>query len=150
MHGWLKVHSFTEPAEKILEYFPWQVYHLNQWQPVELLNTQIKDRHIIVQLQGCTTPEAAKTYTNNSIAIAREQLPALPADEYYWSDLIGLKVINHENVDFGIVESVMATGSNDVLIVKGDRRRLLPYTHEVIIEVNLKMRIIKVDWEADF
>lgn len=148
--GWLKVHSLTDPIDNILHYSPWQVQHLNQWHLVKITHAKQQGNNIIVKLAECDTPEAAKTYTNDPIAIEREQLPVLPKDEYYWTDLIGLRVINQEGIDFGIVDSLLATGSNDVFVIKGDRQRLLPYTTEVVNNIDLTQKIIHVIWDADF
>lgn len=148
--GWLKVNSSTDPIENILQYFPWQVQHQGLWQPLKITEGKRQGKHILVKIAGCDTPELAKTYTNNPIAIEREQLPKLPPDEYYWSDLIGLKVINQDGVDFGWVESLFETGVHDVLVVKNSRQRLIPYTSEVIKNIDLTNRIIHVIWDAEF
>lgn len=148
--GWLKIHSLTDPPENILHYLPWQTEQQNQWRLVTVTETKQQGNQILVKLAGCDSPETAKTYTNSPIAVEREQLPKLAAEEYYWNDLVGLTVINQDGVNFGTVDSLFATGSNDVLVVKGDRQRLLPYTQEVIISVDLAGKIMRVNWEADF
>jgi 16S rRNA processing protein RimM len=148
--GWLKIHSLTDPPENILQYVPWQTQQQNQWRRVTVTDTKQQGNQILVKLAECDSPETAKTYTNSPIAIEQEQLPKLAAEEYYWNDLVGLTVINQEGVNFGTVDSLFATGSNDVLVVKGDRQRLLPYTQDVIISVDLAGKIMRVNWEADF
>jgi len=80
----------------------------------------------------------------------REQLPKLRGEDYYWDDLIGLEVINKEKVNLGVVQSLIATGSNDVLIVMGERKRLIPYISSVVLCVDLASKIIEVDWGQDF
>ncbi len=148
--GWLKVHSLTDPAENILQYLPWQIQHQTQWGLINVTHTKLQGNNILAKIAGCDTPEAAKLYANDPIAIEREQLPPLTEQEYYWTDLIGLKVINQDGVDFGVVDSLFATGSNDVLVVNGERKRLLPYTAAVIINVDLSKKILQVMWDADF
>lgn len=148
--GWLKVNSSTDPIDNILRYFPWQVEHQGLWRSVEVTGSKRQGKYVIVKLVGCDTPELAKTYANNPIAIEQEQLPKLPENEYYWRDLLGLRVINQDGVDFGVIDSLFETGSNDVLVVKGDRQRLLPYTPDVIHHVDLTQRIMTVTWDADF
>lgn len=148
--GWLKVHSLTDPISNILQYFPWQIQHLNQWRVVKITHSKLQGNNIIVKLAECDTPELAKTYTNDPIAIERDQLPKLSKDEYYWTDLIGLQVINQDGIDFGIVDSLLATGSNDVFVIKGERQRLVPYTAEVVKEIDLNQKVIHVFWDADF
>ena len=85
------------------------------------------------------------------IAIYREQLPSLPEDEYYWSDLIGLTVINQENIILGQIEYLLETGANDVMVVTGKGERLIPLVFkEIVLEVNLAQRWLRVAWDVDF
>jgi 16S rRNA processing protein RimM len=85
------------------------------------------------------------------IAVQREQLPALESGEYYWTDLQGLRVVNLEGVELGVVSHLFETGANDVLVVRGERERLIPYTTgEAIQEVDLDHGQITVDWDPEF
>jgi len=148
--GWIKVNSLTDPISNILQYSPWQIQHQNVWREIKITQGKHQGNNIIVKLADCNSPEEAKIFTNDLIAIEREQLPVLSTNEYYWTDLIGLSVINQDGVNFGVVDSLLETGSNDVLIVKGLRQRLLPYTDNVIIKIDLTQKIITVNWDPDF
>lgn len=148
--GWLRVHSLTDPPENILHYFPWQTQFSGEWRYVEISSSKQVSKQILVKIAECDSPEQAKIYANLPIAIDRQQLPPLPEGEYYWIELIGLKVLNKKQEVLGFVDSLMETGSNDVLVVKGERKRLLPYTKEVIKAINLKEGAIIVDWDWDF
>lgn len=150
VRGWIKVISFTDPKEKILEYRPWQVCINNEWQVVEILNAQCHGKGIIVQLAGFNDRDFAKTHTHCDIAIDRDQLPQLAEDDYYWIDLVGLTVVTQSGEKLGYVDHLIATGNNDVLIVHGDRERLIPYTNQVIIKVDLQAKQIIVDWDPSF
>jgi 16S rRNA processing protein RimM len=148
--GWLKVHSFTRPSGNILQYHPWLIRTNGEWQPVALQVAEQRGNSIVAKLLDCDDPETAGRYTNLDIAVPRTQLPPLPPGEYYWDELIGLRVINQEGVELGVVDSLLATGANDVLVVKGERERLIPYLKRVILQVDLKTSVIKVDWDATF
>lgn len=150
LQGWIKIHSLTQPAENIFRYRPWHIQHEGAWRLLSVSETKRLGKAWIAKLEGCDTPEQAKTYANDPIAIERGQLPPLPPSEYYWIDLIGLKVVNQEGIDLGSITSLFETGSNDVLVVQGDRKRLLPYTNEVIRAVDLKEKVVRVDWDSDF
>lgn len=71
----------------------------------------------------------------------------MPKGEYYWSDLEGLTVINKFGKKLGIVDHLIATGSNDVIVLENNT--MIPYTKNVILEVDLEEKIIKVDWELE-
>jgi 16S rRNA processing protein RimM len=149
--GWLKLHSFTEPLENILEYKRWFILSQSgEWEPANLEEIKMHGQAMLVKLIGCETPEQAQVYTNADIGVTRDQLAVLAADDYYWSDLEGLKVINQQGIELGIVTRLMATGANDVLVVKGEKERLLPYIRQVVLGVDLQQGLIRVDWEEDF
>jgi 16S rRNA processing protein RimM len=97
-------------------------------------------------------------YTHAEISMDSAQLPELPQGEFYWRDLIGMSVVTDKGYDLGIVDDLMETGSNDVLVVKanskdafGQAERLIPFlTDTVIIEVKHDAREITVDWDPGF
>lgn len=148
--GWLKVNSQTDPVDNILLYRQWQIYHQGLWQTVEISDIKKQGKSIIAKLPQCHTPEEANLYTHDAIAIYRHQMPEPSSDEYYWIDLVGLKVINQQGIDLGTVDHLFSTGANDVLVVKGERRRLMPYIQNVVLAVDLIERKITVDWDPDF
>jgi len=83
--------------------------------------------------------------------VPRSALPAAGEDEYYWSDLEGLRVETLEGVDLGTVDHLIETGANDVLIVRGDRERLIPFLRpSVVREIDLVAARIRVAWDPDF
>lgn len=85
------------------------------------------------------------------IGICRDQLPAPGAGEYYWNDLEGLEVRNLQGESLGVVDHLMETGANDVLVVRGERERLIPFLQgQVVISVDLDEQRIQVDWDKDF
>lgn len=155
--GWIKVFSNTQPRENILTYSPWFLKRDGQWQEFKLLAGKPHGKGVIAHLSECSDRDIAAELIGSEIAIKREQLPHPAPGEYYWSDLIGLKVINLEGIEFGSVTSMLETGANDVLVVHGaaekgkKRERLIPFvTEEVVHEVNLEQGFITVDWDADF
>lgn len=151
VHGWIKVNSFTIPETNILNFNHWFILKQNNLTEIKIESIREQGQVIIVKLPHCLNPETARLYTNIDIYVDREEFPALSNDEYYWTDLEGLKVVNTENIEFGHVDHVLATGANDVLVVKSPtKERLIPYIKNVIINVDLKAKVINVDWDEDF
>ncbi len=149
--GWLKLHSHTEPRENILRYAPLYLQCKGQWQVVKSSEiTSLGDSYII-RLAGCDNREEAKAYTNGKLAVNREQLKNLQQDEYYHSDLEGLKVYTTQDVFLGQVHHVMETGANDVLVIRGEKEHLVPFLLEqVITKIDLDAGTMSVDWDPDF
>ena len=158
MKGWVKIFSNTQPKENILTYSPWYLKRNGQWQEFELLSGKSHGKGVIAQLAGCTDRDIASGLIGSEIAIKREQLAAPASGEYYWSDLIGLLVKNLEDIELGTITSMLETGANDVIVVRGEkdakgkrRERLIPFvTEEVVHEVNLEEGFMTVDWEEEF
>ena len=148
--GWSKIVSYTDPRENILSYLPWQINVHGQWKVKNILDGREQGGNIVVQFENCFTPEEARLLTGAEIAIERAQLPPLPNNEYYWSDLIGLTVIDQDQKTLGIIADFLETGSNDVIIIKGDKDYLIPYLPDkTVIEIDLTNNIMRVKWTPE-
>jgi len=149
--GWVKVHSYTDPREGIVEYSSWQLKQKGAWREVELEAGQRQGKTVIAKLKGIDDRDQAMLLMGSKIAIYPQQLGDLQKDEYYWHDLEGMRVINEQGVELGTVNHMMETGANDVMVVEGERERLIPFTQgHAVLQVDLSSRVIRVDWDADF
>jgi len=151
VRGWVKIHSDTSPREGILGYKQWYLKGMDGWWQAKLLAGRTQGKGVVAHLVGYEDRDQAATLVGLDIAVRREQLPALAPGEYYWADLEGLRVENVEGVGLGVVSHLFETGANDVLVVKGERERLIPYTWgEAVREVDLESGRLIVDWDPDF
>lgn len=152
VRGWVKVFSHTQPKENILSYRIWHLKRNGQWVATELLNGRPQGKGIVAHLKGCDDRDQAAAMMKTEIAIRRDQLPETAPDEYYWADLQGLKVVNTEGVELGVVDHLMETGANDVLVVRdGKAERLIPYVSgQYVVDVSLEEGVITVDWDPEF
>jgi 16S rRNA processing protein RimM len=106
---------------------------------------------VVLKFVGCDDRDQVIALLQADIAVRRAQLPPPAPGEYYWADLQGLRVVTVDDVELGTVSHLLATGANDVLVVKGERERLLPFVRDqVVVEVNLEQRLLRVDWDPDF
>lgn len=149
--GWLKIHTYTEFSASILQYKPWYISNPNgSWTKIDVEDGRPHGKTIVVKFAEINTPEGARLLTNRMIAITRAQLPELGKEEYYWSDLEGLTVIDQHGNTLGQVAYLMETGSNDVIVIKDsqDKEHAIPFIlKKVILNVDLEKREIHVDWE---
>ena len=151
IRGLITVHSFTHPRENILDYKPWHIVINNQWTPLKLVQLKMSSQAILAQIQEYSERELVAQLTNAEIAIKRKQLPKLMPNEFYWHELIGMDVINKKGGVLGRVAEVMPTGANDVLVVEGEKRYLIPYLPgDVVLDVDIGKALIQVDWDVDF
>lgn len=152
VRGWIKVFSDTSPRENILTYSPWLIRQPGKaWREVTISDGRKQGKGIVAHLQDCDDREAARLFIGAEIAVYRNQLAELGQDEYYWTDLQGLKVITTDGQELGIVDHVFATGANDVLVVTGEREHLIPFIQgQTIIKIDLQAGCMRVDWYPDF
>ena len=148
--GWSKVTSYTDPPLGILEYKQWSVVKNGSARQLSVVEARPHGKFIIVKFDGVEDRDAAALLTHAEIRIDRNRLPDTE-EGYYWVDLIGLEVVTTEAVVLGTVQSLMETGANDVLVVNGDRERLIPWIEgDVVQTVDLKKGSIVVDWDPEF
>ena len=149
--GWLRVTSYTEVPESLLEYSPWYLRRRGDWQATEIVSGRAHGKGLVVQLKGCADRDEAAALTGTEIGIYRSQLPQADADEFYWSDLIGMQVITQDARTLGQLDHLFETGANDVMVVKGTREYLVPYIKgQVVQSVDQEAGVITVDWDPDF
>ncbi|HTM64552.1 MAG TPA: ribosome maturation factor RimM [Gammaproteobacteria bacterium] len=147
--GWLKIQTFTEYGADILEYSPWYLSSTDdKYQEITIEDAKEHGGGLIVKFTGVETPEEARLYTSKTINITRSQLPELAKNEYYWSDLVGLTVINQRGETLGKIIYLIETGSNDVLVVKGEKEIAIPYLPgSVVLNIDIDKQEMQVNWE---
>jgi 16S rRNA processing protein RimM len=151
VRGRVRVQSFARPPESILEFSEWWLDAGAGWQTYAVRASEIQSRQIVVALGGCADREAAAALRHASIAVPRAALPALESGDHYWLDLIGLRVETADGIELGRVDHLLETGANDVLVVRGDRERLIPWSpRDFVLEVDIAAGRMVVDWDPDF
>lgn len=150
VNGWVKVYSYSDPIENILSYKKFFTNKDSKFTELSVLDKKKQAKTIIFKIKDINNPDAARLLMGADIYIDKSQLANLKEDEYYWYQLKGLKVINNKNIILGKVDYLLNTAANDVLVIKGDRERLIPYTDDVIVKVDLKTNKIIVSWDEDF
>jgi 16S rRNA processing protein RimM len=157
--GWVKVKSYTQPQENILKYPLWQLAGPSGRRVVEVAEYKVRPQGLVVSFKGIESRNDAELLRRSEVLIDKAELPGLPVGEYYWHQLIGLKVFLSFKPDvlLGAVSELMETGSNDVLIVVpcegsiDSRDRLIPYIPEMYVKhIDLGLQCMYVDWDPDF
>lgn len=149
--GWLKVYSFTDVREAIISYSPWLLIKAGETKTIEVVDGAIQGKALVVQLKGINDRSDAEKWVGWDIFIRSDQLPTPEEGEYYWADLIGLEVETLDGIKLGKVDSLLETGANDVVIVKGERDRAIPFLQgQTIIKIDLESAKMQVDWDPEF
>jgi len=163
--GWLKIVPDTEAFDGLFDYDTWWLGKDNAWREMVVETAKVHNDVILVKLEGINDRDAAFACKGKQIGVPRAQLPEPDENEYYWSDLIGIRVKNLQGVDFGTITDVFETGANDVIEVRSDAlvqdtdkpnakakplERLLPFIATVVLEVDLTAKTMLVDWDPEF
>ena len=147
VRGWVRVFSDTDPKDNILNYSVWLV----NGTPYRVLEGRKHGKGLVARLEGCEDRDQAAVFFDQAIAVYRDQLPPPSPDEFYWADLEGLSVQTINGEPLGQVSHLFGTGANDVLVIKGERERLLPFVwDEVVKDVDFDANVIRVDWDPEF
>jgi 16S rRNA processing protein RimM len=148
--GWVKVQPFSEDPGTLMDFESWRVGRGEQQAQYSVEAIQDHGKALVAKLVGIDDRDAAYALRGQEISVAKSELPPPEEGEFYWSDLIGLKVVNREGVNLGTVDSLMESGTNDLLVVKGARDHLIPFIEAFVGKVDVAGGTIEVDWGEDY
>ena len=153
--GWVKIFSDAQPRENIFSYSPWFVYRGDKVCKMEVIHWRKQGKTLVAKLKGLDSKESAREFLGAVIAVDQEQLPGLDDGEYYWHQLVGMKVITDygDNLtELGQVDELIETGSNDVMIVRSaGKEYLIPWIQgDYVLDVDLNASTMKVHWAPEF
>lgn len=156
--GWIRVIPYTEYVDTLADYPTWWLgRESGGWQEVKVNECAVHGNALIASLGQHVDRNRAASMKGLDVAVPRSRLPVLAGNGeqgYYWSDLIGLEVINLQGESLGKVAGLLETGANDVLqvqeLTESKRERLLPFISQVIVRVDLVAARITVDWGLDY
>ncbi len=148
--GWIKVRSFTDPTENVLDYEVWQLEQRGQWVATRVLESRVTARDILVKLENVGSREAAQKLAGTQVGVWRSELPSIAADRYYWDDLIGLEAYAPSGEGLGRIDHIIEMPAHGVLVIQGARQHLVPLVRERIIAVDLAAGRITLDWMPDW
>lgn len=148
--GWVKVFSYTEPREAVLQHKHFLLRQDGRSRELRFAEGKRHGKSVIVRIDGIDDRDAAAALIGGELLVDREALPDTAPGQYYWRDLEGLKVLGKDGRELGTVAYLLETGANDVLVVQGDKERLIPFLQDTVIQnVDLAAGTISVDWEWD-
>jgi 16S rRNA processing protein RimM len=148
--GWIKVRSFTDPEENLLDYDSWLMAEQDQWRAVKVIDARTTSKEILVKLEGIDSREAAMVLSGREIGVMRSELPQTQSGEHYWDDLVGLQAHSPDGALLGRIEQILDMPAHGVLQIRGERQHLVPLVKERIIAVDLAAGRITLDWMADW
>ncbi len=150
IQGWVKLRTFTESPDGLAGHPTWWLRTRAGWQAAVPEDFKVRPAAVSAKLQGVDDRNAAELLGGQDIAVTREDLGQAQEGEFYWVDLVGLAVTNLQDEALGQVEELLRTGGSDVLVVRGERERLIPFIAQYVKSVDRGAGRITVDWEAGY
>ena len=150
VQGWVKIFSYTKPRKNILEYQPWYFLDNETYKVIEITSGREQSKTIVAQVKGINNRDEALQLIGKDLYINKDRLPEIDNDAHYWHELTGFRVINKNEVDLGIVDYFVDTGSNHVLVTKGDTEHWIPYIEPFLVSIDKHKKVISVDWDENF
>ena len=134
-----------------------EVYFSDKSPSLKVEDIKKQNGKLTIKLLEVDDRNKADRYRDKEIFVYEKHLPLLIEGEFYWYQLEKLKVVNEKNEVLGIIDHLMETGANDVLVVKplpesiDDNERLIPFTQDIVInKVDLKRKTLYVKWPKDY
>ena len=146
LKGKIKLNSYTRPSENIKSYNKFFYKIDGTFKELKTQEISFSGKNLAISFENIKSIEEAENLKNNEIFIKRDDLPKLE-NQFYWEELIGLRVESKKKI-FGKVDSLMETGSNDVLVVhdQNSKEILIPFILEEVIK-EVTPEYILVEWE---
>jgi len=164
--GWLKIFSYTQPRENIVRYKTLKIKFSNshpvnnstdEWLDITLDNGKVHGKGVVAHFTGYDTRESAASLIDAELAVYRSNFKRALKNEYYWADLIGLTVVNLEEIELGKISSLIETAAHDVLVVRtvnnndAGSELLIPFVMQHYIKnIDLDTAIMTVDWQTSW
>jgi 16S rRNA processing protein RimM len=150
IQGWVKLRAFTETPDGLADHPSWWLRTKAGWKSAVLEDFKVRPAAVSAKLQGVDDRNAAEFLGGTDVAVTREELGEAQEGEIFWVDLVGLAVVNLQGEELGQVEELLRTGGSDVLVVRGERERLIPFVADFVKSVDREAKRITVDWEAGY
>ena len=149
--GWVKVESYTDPADNLLKFPDWQIREQQHWRTLRLQNSRWSGRELRVQFAGIVDRNAAELLRNTEVAVFRHELPAAKPGEYYWDDLLGLAGLTKDGARLGVLDHFLDGPAHPFMVFRdGGTEHLVPLVKGRIVNADFDRRELVLDWTLDW
>lgn len=150
VQGWIKVKPFTELPDALGRFDAWVVWAPEGWQVRSLEGFELHSKGPVGKIAGCDDRDAAERLRERDVAVPRQALGEAEQGTWFQVDLVGLEVVEEGGGVLGRVESFFETGQTSVMVVRGERERMIPFVPGFVKSVDREARRITVDWKPDY
>jgi 16S rRNA processing protein RimM len=157
LKGGIRVTPFSTDADALLNVKTWWL-DKPSLRPVSVRSAKWHSGEVVATLVDLADRDLAEALKGAAVHVSRREFPALPEDEYYWSDLIGMDTVNLEGESLGKVIDMMHNGAQSILRitpvpqegVEQPPERLIPFVDQFVKTVDVAAKKITLDWGLDY
>jgi 16S rRNA processing protein RimM len=148
VRGWVKLRSFTEPPDRLLEHRSLQLCVGGVWRAYRIETSGRSGGQLTVKLIGVEDRDEAQKLRGAAIGVPRSELPERSEKDFYRADLIGCEVVNLKGVRLGVVQHFVEIPAHALMVVRGDQEYWVPAVPQHLRRVDLQARRVIVDWDV--
>ncbi|MFH1605487.1 MAG: ribosome maturation factor RimM [Pseudomonadota bacterium] len=152
LKGWVRIKPYSVAPRNLINCPVWWVGRNGDWRGLKVAESTLQHgTSLVARFEGCVERDAALALKGSEVAVERDALPQSAENEFYWADLVGLKVVNAKDEELGAVAGLFDNGAHPVMrVVAGETERLLPFVEQVVRQVDMALGRIRVEWELDW
>ncbi len=143
LKGKMWITPYGDSVERLCSYT-----HLiigDQGVPRKILSCTPHRGRCVLKLEGIDDIGQVEAIKGEPLSITAGQLEPLKEDEFYWKDLLGMKVVDEQGMELGEIVRIFSTGSNDVYVVNPDKEYYIPATRDIVKEISPEERRVVID-----
>lgn len=146
VRGWVKLHSYTDPPDRLLEHRSLTLCVGGSWRSFAVEASGRSGGEFTVKFAGVADRDAAAVLRGAQVGVPRSELPPPGAHDFYRADLIGCEVVNLQGERLGAVAHFVEIPAHAIMVVRGERETWVPAVPQFLRRVDLDARRVIVDW----
>jgi len=148
VRGWVKVRSFTDPPDRLLQHRRLQLELGGSWSAYRIEDSGRSGGQLTAKLSGVEDRDQAQALRGAKVGVPRSELPASQTKDFYRADLIGCEVVNLAGICLGRVQHFLETPLQVLMVVRGEQEFWVPAVPQHLRRVDLQQRRVIVDWDG--
>jgi 16S rRNA processing protein RimM len=147
VRGWVKLRSFTDPPDRLLQHGSLRLGLRGSWAAYRIEESGRSGGQLTVKLSGVNDRDQAQSLRGAVIGVPRAELPPAEDKDFYRADLVGCEVVNLSGAALGKVQHFVESPAQVLMVVRGEHEYWIPAVPQHLRRVDLAMRRVVVDWE---
>ncbi len=147
VRGWVKLRSFTDPPDRLLQHRSVQLGRSGSWTAYTIEASGRSGGQLTAKLSSVNDRDQAQALRGAQVCVPRSELPPRDDRDFYRADLIGCEVVNLAGVRLGVVQHFVETPAQALMVVRGEREYWVPAVPRHLRRVDLLARRLIVDWD---